>query len=366
MGNLHIVKILHYKNLYRALRKSIQGRFKYKSGALRFFSNNIYNLTILKHLVKSLFFHNSGYHMFYVEDTKRREIHAPSFIDKLLQYALNYYMVIELEKLFISDSYACIRKKGPKAAIDRLKIYQCRITKYYQEPMLVKLDISKFFYSINRYKIFDLLCKRIKCLETRLLLIEKLKFSVSEVGLPLGNLTSQQFANLLLNEFDHYVKRILKIQYYLRYADDIFIFVDGKDQANRLLEYCKIWLKEYLDLECNPKKCYIRPNNEIIGLGYKILNTGELILLSRTKKKLYKYLKMKYVIDKSARGIYRRAWIKNKRSLYRPATTEDIVIRLNSWYGHAKLTNIHYFIYAMLERSGRTDIIFTGEKFIAI
>ena len=75
---------------------------------------------------------------------------------------------------------------------------------------------------------------------------------------------------------------------------------------------------------------------------------------------------MKYVIEKSARGIYRRPWIKNKRSLYRPATTEDIVIRLNSWYGHAKLTNIHYFIYAMLERSGRTDIIFTGEKFIAI
>lgn len=365
-GKIHIVKILNYRNLYKAVKKSIHGRFKYKAGALRFCKDKLGNIRLLKYLINNLMYQAGTYSKFFVLDSKRREIHAPCFIDKLVQYAINNIMSTVIEKTFISDSYACIKGKGPKAAVEKIKIYQRRAYKHYKEPILVKIDLSKFFYSINRSAVFDILCKKISCVDTRILLVEKLKFNVSKKGLPLGNLTSQQFANILLNQFDHYVKRVLRVKYYIRYADDMFFIVDSKENAKKLLEHCREWIKYNLDLNTNPKKCFYRPANEIVGLGYKIFIDKEMQMLSRSRKKLYKILNQTHVIDKSLMGTVRRVWIKNKRTLYRPITVEDTLIRLNSWYGHAKLVKIHSYIYRTLERCGRTDIIFTGEKFVAL
>ena len=274
-----------------------------------------------------------------------------------------------LEKSSIEDSYACITGRGPQKAILTLRLYQHNAFKEYKHPKLVKIDISKFFYTINRDKIFTLLCKRIECEDLRILLAEKLKFVYSPKGLPLGNLTSQQFANMLLNEFDHYVKDDLKIKYYVRYADDIFIIINGKDNAKKVLRNSIKWLDYNLDLKCNPNKCFHEPATTIVALGYKIFynkeyNSNIIYLLSRNKNTLYKTLKLEYVKDKSIRSIMIVNDKNNsKNSIYRKATVEDIVLRLNSWKGHAKLANLEKYIERTLIRSGRNDIVYENGKF---
>lgn len=347
----------------------MKGRFKFKNAASKFVFRYPLSMIILKKSILDYSYTTSDYGRFYITDTKTREIRTPSFRDKLVQYAINNICSKTIEKMYIKDSYACIKGRGPQAAVLKLKKYQCLAYKYYKEPILVKLDISKFFYSINRYKVFDLLCKIIKCEDTRILLAEKLKFLYSRKGLPLGNLTSQQFANLLLNSYDQYAKRTLKIKYYIRYADDIFIIADGKEKAKEIIELSKHYLEYNLDLKCNPKKCYYGPANTIVGLGYKIIydmkrNKNYILLLSRNKRKLYKIFRIKYVMDKTLTGILKKDGCKYKnKSLFREANVDDILIRLNSWLGHAKLANLNKYIIRTLKRNKIDYIKYENNKF---
>ena len=366
-SRINIVKILNYRNLNKAIKRATRGRFKYKYGATKFITKLPYSLQILKESIISYIHHSKMYSVFSIKDTKTRFIHAPCFIDKVVQYAIAQILDKVLPKYYIYDSYACIKSKGPQKAVLRIQQFQTNAYNRYKHPTLVKIDISKFFYSINRTILFNILCKYIKCEDTRILLIEKLKFFNSSKGLPLGNLTSQIFANVLLNEFDQYAKRVLKVNFYVRYADDIFIIVDSKKRAKEVMNLSKRFLKEELDLNCNPNKCYIKPANMITGLGFNIVRDKngkqKLYALSRTKRKLYKLLKCKYVVDKSVRSHMSRIW-GGAKSLSRPATIDDILIRLNSWYGHVKLASIHSYIFRTLERSGRSDITFDGTKFV--
>lgn len=364
-----IVKILNKKNLQQAVDMATVGRFKFKHGALKFVPHAAANIALLKDDVGRYMYRSMPYTMFYITDTKTRLIHAPCFRDKLLQYAVSLVLSKELNKRFINDSYACIKNKGPQKALLKLKYYQNKAYCNYKYPKLVKIDISKFFYTINRSVVFNILGKYVKCEDTRILLAEKLKFYVSAKGLPLGNLTSQIFANMILNEFDHFVKRHLRVKYYVRYADDMFMIVNGKKEAERIKKESIIYLHEKLDLSVNPKKCYIRPANDIVGLGFRLLRNNKtgfqaLTPLSQTRNKLYKLLKTKLIIDKSLMSHMRRAWIRGKTKLKRKATLEDIIIRMNSWYGHVKLGRVKKFIEKVFKRNNVKDIIFTGEKFI--
>lgn len=370
--NVNIVKILNYRNMYKSLKKVTRGRFKYKNGAIKFILKYPFSLILLKDMVNGYRYYTKGYGQFIIKDTKKRIIHVPCFTDKLIQYSINNVLAPKLESMYIKDSYACIKDKGPQAAVLKLKYFQYKAYKVYKNPILVKIDISRFFYSINRSLVFDILCCGIKCEDTRILLGEILKFLPANKGLPLGNLTSQQFANMLLNKFDQYVKRTLKLEFYLRYADDIFIIVDGKSRAKKVLELSKIYLKERLDLTAHPKKCYYEPANNIIGLGHRIVydkatGKNKILLLSRNKNKLYKILKINQVVDKSLTGILTRDSVKDdSKSLLRPATIEDILIRLNSWNGHVRLVKSEKYIQRVLKRNGVKSIFYTGEKFMMV
>lgn len=222
MNDINIVKILNYRNLNKAIKRATRGRFKYKNGAVKFNINYPYSLSFLKEMINSYEYRTKGYGQFLIKDSKKRIIHVPCFTDKLMQYSINNILAPVLENMYIKDSYACIKGKGPQKAVLRLKYFQYKAYRIYKNPILIKIDIKSFFYSINRAEVFDILCGIIKCEDTRILLAEILKFLPSSKGLPLGNLTSQQFANMLLNKFDQYAKRTLRLEFYLRYADDIF------------------------------------------------------------------------------------------------------------------------------------------------
>lgn len=365
---LKLASICNSRNMNRAVKIATRGRFRYKPTAMMWCKYPHMFNKLLKKIIRQGKYKTGKYTKFTIMDTKKRIIHAPSFIDKLVQYMLNFKIRNIYEPSYIQDSYACIRNKGPQACVKQLVRYQRLAYKNYQEPILVKLDISKFFYSINRSVIFNILCKKITDIKVRALLVEKMKFNVSNKGLPLGNLTSQQFANVLLNEIDQYIKRQLKVKYYVRYADDMFLLVDGRIYGKYILDMCNKYIEDVLDLKCNKNKCYIKSASKIEALGYIIYQEGYIRLLGRNKRRLTKILKTRYVLDKGISTTIRRNMIYNKKTNFKVATQEDILIRLNCWYGHFKLANVYGLIDSVWERTGESRFRFDKEldKFIMV
>lgn len=327
------------KNVYKAYKSCTRGRFKYKVGATFYRFNRAERLELLVCRLITQTYYVRPYSTFYVNDTKKRLVHAPCFEDKIVQHMLNNVLREIYEPLYIEDSYACIRGKGPQRAVLKLREYQLEANTFFNDPKLVKIDLSKFFYSINRDVLYKIIAKNIK--DKKILwLIKTLLVFETPRGLPLGNLTSQQFANILLNQFDWYIKRTLRIRHYVRYADDMFILVDGKDNARKILNKCVKFLTEKLDLVCNPKKCYIGNIDNMIGLGYKLNLKLGLLPLARNKRKLIKILKSR---DKLKRKL----------------------TRLNSWYGYNKIAKIHGFIERTMKRINPPDVKFNGGLFVA-
>lgn len=365
---LKLLSVCNSRNINKAVKRATRGRFRYKPTAMVWCKYSHMFNKLLKLTIRQGKYKTGKYTKFIIMDTKKRIIHAPSFIDKVVQYTLNFKIRNIYEPSYIQDSYACIRGKGPQACVEQLVRYQRLAYKNYQEPVLVKLDISKFFYTINRSVVFNILCKKLTDIKVRALLVEKLKFNVSSKGLPLGNLTSQQFANVLLNELDQYIKRCLKVKYYVRYADDMFLLVDGKEYGKHIMNMCNRYIEDVLDLTCNKNKCYVKSANKIEALGYVIYQEGYIKLLGRNKRRLSKILRTRYVLDKGITTTIRRNMIFNKKSNFRRATKEDILIRLNCWYGHFKMANVHGLIDTVWERTGEKRFRFDKEadKFVMV
>lgn len=152
-----------------------------------------------------------------------------------------------------------------------------KISKNYTSPCwVVKCDVKKFFASIDHEILITLLKTRV-CDVSILRLLEEVIYSFTsdgkkDKGIPLGNLTSQVFANIYLNELDQFVKHTLKIKYYLRYADDFLIISNRKEELKTYIKPISTFLEEKLKLELHPKKIIFR--NLYWGidfLGYIIL-----------------------------------------------------------------------------------------------
>ena len=158
----------------------------------------------------------------------------------------------------------------------------CKII--WQEYYILKMDIAKYFDNINKNILLDILKRKIKD-KNLLWLIEQILFAQSrEKGLEIGNYTSQMFANIYLNEIDQYAKHVLKCKYYFRYLDDTVILLQTKQEAIKVLEKIKIFLKQKLELELNEKTQIFKSNQGVNFCGYKI-NEYRLKIRDRRKKK---------------------------------------------------------------------------------
>lgn len=236
------------ENITSAHKKTNKAGGKYKRTAILFNLYANYNLDILRTSILNNNYKPSGYYVFQVNDNKSRKVHAPFYVDKIVQHMINNVLREFYEPKFIHDSYACIRDKGTQRAIHRIQQFQRAAYRNYKEPTLVKLDIYHFFYEINRDILKKVISKKITCKRTLELLYNIIDNFNEPRGLPLGNLTSQLFANIILNELDQYIKHVLKIKYYVRYADDMFIIVDGKENGKLLSKHLQSWVKVNLDL----------------------------------------------------------------------------------------------------------------------
>jgi RNA-directed DNA polymerase len=223
---------------------------------------------------------------FVITRPKPREVWAADFRDRIVHHLLYNRVAPRFHAAFIADSCACIPGRGTLYAVQRLESKIRSITQNWSTPAhYLKLDLANFFVSINKHVVRDLLAKKISepwwmaLAETVLfhdprygvalhgspLLLKKIPPHKSlfnqdaDHGLPIGNLSSQFFANVLLDALDQYCKHKLQAKYYVRYVDDFILLHESPQWLNGAREYIEAWLPSHLGLNINPSKTILQP-----------------------------------------------------------------------------------------------------------
>lgn len=171
---------------------------------------------------------HGDYRKFTVTDNKTREISVASMRDRVLHRLFYDYLVEIFDKTFIFDAWSCRKGKGLMGAIDRAQVF----IKKYANGFVWRSDIRKFFDNVDHDILFQLLKRKIRDEKALILLKEIIdSFEIKEgIGMPIGNLTSQIFSNIYLNELDRFVKHKMKCKAYLRYGDDFVIFSRNRNE----------------------------------------------------------------------------------------------------------------------------------------
>jgi retron-type reverse transcriptase len=345
-------RLYSYDNLELAWRKARKGK-TLKEYVIDFESDLENHLMHLKHELETLTYAPAPLKTFIVRDPKIRRISASHFRDRVVHHAVCNIIGPIFEKDFIYDSFANQKGKGAHLAIKRLESF---IRKIYIEKMtsprgrgggqrilkatntigfVLKADIKHYFDTIDQKILLEIIEKKIKDTEVIWLIkriLENHKTQIVGKGMPLGNLTSQFFANVYLNELDHFVKHNLKAKYYLRYVDDFVLLHRDKKILEKWKEEINLFLKSNLKIELHPDKTKIFPVRKgLTMLGFRVFDHYRLLKKSNARRiwKRLEGLKKKY--DKS--GI----------------TAEKARQSLEGWLAYAKFANT----YALRKRVSR-------------
>ncbi len=254
------------------------------------------NLFELHERLKSKTYKHGAYESFYIREPKRRHIHKAQVADRVLHHLLYRFLYGLFDKTFVYDSYSCRLEKGTHRAVTRLENFTRAVSKNYAKPCWVlKCDARKFFATIDHRILLEILERKISDKDIRWLLSEVIYSFNSEFGtgkgIPLGNLTSQVFANVYLNELDKFVKHGLKEKYYIRYCDDFIILSQDQCYLFQCIDSLEQFVGGRLQLGLHPKKVTIRKLRQGIDfLGYVVLPHHNLPR-TKTKRRIFKNLK---------------------------------------------------------------------------
>lgn len=295
-------QICALENLCNAFKQAqLDNRYKKKICVFAFSLEE--NLIRIRWELRNGIYFPKPYTYFTLHDPKIRSIAAPDFRDRIVQHALVNYIQPLFEKQFICDSYACRTDKGTHFAKKRLKkfLMAARSVNGKDVPLYVlQCDVRKFFQSVSWDILLSIITKAVICPKTFKLIktivtthnnLTKLPIAISSqlslftpgdssqnsisienrTGLPIGNLTSQLFANIYLNQLDHFVKDQLRVKYYARYMDDFLIIHPDKRYLKDLLGKIREFLKNDLHLSLHPKKLTIKNVADGVPfVGYRI------------------------------------------------------------------------------------------------
>lgn len=283
-------EIYKFNNLLNAWVNAKKGKTK-RRYVKRFQKKLQPNLIKLqKELINQSYYPNK-LKTFILRDPKTRKISKSAFRDRMIHHALCNIIVPIFEKEFIYDCHANIVGKGTLKALSRFDKFKKKVSKNNtQNCYVLKADIKHYFEEINHEILIRIIRKRIQD-ERVISLICKIlgnspiqKCGTLNKGMPLGNLTSQFFANLYLNELDQFVKHKLKARYYIRYVDDFVILHKDKEQLEKWKIEISNFLNEKLKIELHPSKSHvINLNNGINFLGFRIFYYHKLIRKSNLK-----------------------------------------------------------------------------------
>jgi|SRR3989338_4570873 len=328
--------IVSVDNLFLAWREFVKGKRNKKDVQVFSFylMNNI--LALHKDLVNHTYKHG-GYQEFKINDPKPRTIHKASVRDRLLHHAVYRILYPFFDKKFISDFFSCRNNKGTHKAINRFKDFNYIVSKNNTKTCwILKCDIKKFFASVDQEIL-------IKILENRLLrrfasrndgenilnLLCEIIFSFKPNGLPLGNLTSQLFANVYLNEFDQFVKHKLKVKYYIRYADDFVFFSRDKNMLKDLIPQIQNFLQNDLKLTLHPDKIFIKTLYSGVDFLGWINFPDHRILRTKIKNRMFRIIKDNPKIET----------LNSYLGLLKHGNTHKIKAKISSWR-----TGLHRFL----------------------
>ncbi len=269
-------EFVSYDNLLNGYREAARGKRNFPSIAA--FTLHLEDrLYELRERLESGNWHPGKYRCFEVYEPKKRTIHAPAFGDRVVHHALVHVIGPRIEASFIDHSYACRVGKGTHAASNYLWsiLKSARDTMPGGRVFVLKADISKYFYSIDHAIMKGQLARKIS--DRRILTICSRLIDESpcgaDVGLPLGCLTSQLWANLYLDQLDHYVKDDLGVRYYVRYMDDFVILHPDKAELWNLLARIREYLTEKLHLVLNRKTGIYQASQGVDFAGYRHWST---------------------------------------------------------------------------------------------
>ena len=289
-------KYLTYENLMKAHLESRKSKGSRKEIILFNLKQEEYIMYLYDKL-KSGTYRHSGYSSFSILEPKPRIIEKSKYIDRIVhRWYVNSFLEEYFVKSFISTSYACIKNKGMHRACLDVQNDMKHCKRIWNNYYIIKMDVSKYFNNIDKEILLNILKRKIKDRKVLWLTKEIIYSNGKEKGLPIGNYTSQCFANIYLNEMDQYAKHILKIKYWYRYMDDMIALVKTKEEAIEKLNQIRKYLKENLKLELNSKTQIFKSSQGVNFCGYKI-NEYRLKIRDIGKRKLKKKVKqLKYKI----------------------------------------------------------------------
>lgn len=315
-GNLKS-SFLSFSNIYEAYKKAYKGTKSYQSYAFAFNADR--EILILQKELSDGTYEPGNYSYFTIKEPKERVISVADFRDRVVHHALINVIEPIYERCFIYDSYATRKEKGTHKAIARAQ-YFLRRTGFY-----LKMDVKKYFDSIDHGVLNNVIQRKIKDIFI-LNLCGKIisKGGCGLKGLPIGNLTSQFFANVYLDVFDRYVKNELKIKDYVRYMDDFCIFDQNIETLKVLRGRIKLFLNDRLRLNVKDSATLI--NSSIHGLpflGVRIF-PGTVRLIRENFKRSYVKLRLN------------ECQFLNNRKEYRKylSSAQSLTSHLNFWGGN--------------------------------
>lgn len=309
----------------------------------------------------------------------QREIFAADFRDRIVHHLIFNYISPLFERLFINDSYSCRIGRGTSYGIKRLDYFVRSCSQNYtRDCYILKLDIRGYFMAIDHFLLYQkveavlnrfrkeanfdvnlilrLIRQSIFCDPTQNCLIKGKKenwdglpkskslfWTNKNKGLPIGNLTSQLFGNVYLNDFDHFVKHKIGCRYYGRYVDDIVIVHQDKEYLKSLIPILKEFLQKELFLELHPKKIYLQHFSRGVCFLGAVLKPYRIYIRNQTKGSFYKKIK------------YWNNFIEEKPNEFNGENLEQFLSCLNSYLGNMKQFNTYKLRKKMLTQNLSTQ-----------
>jgi retron-type reverse transcriptase len=327
--------ICSFENLYLAARKAQKGK-RFKNNVAQFNMNLEKEILRLQRQLQQQTYQPEAYESFYIYEPKKRLISKAPYHDRVVHHALCNVIEPIFENSFIFDSYANQKGKGTHRAVLRFQQYLRRYR------YVLKCDIKKYFPSIDHEILKGIIRKKIADQKTLWLIDAIIDNSNPQEpvldyfpgddlltpaerrrGLPIGNLTSQFFANVYLNDFDHFVKEQLHCQAYLRYVDDFATLANDKF----FLHDVKWSMEQYLSglrVKLHPNKCHIFLSELGVDfLGYRVFPTHRKLRMSNVLRFRRRFKKM---AEK-----YRQGRI----------TLTEVNASVQSWLGHARFADTY-------------------------
>ncbi len=328
-------KIVAFENLLVAAHQAAAGK-REQPNVMTFFSQLEENLWQLQEDLTTQTYHPGDYCTFHIYEPKPRMISAAPFKDRVVHHALINVIGPLFERSFIFDSYANRVGKGTHRAIRRFQHF------LRQYRYVLKCDIKKYFPSIDLEILKMLIRRRIADNSTRRLIDTIIDGSnpqelvldyfpgddlfaplARRKGLPIGNLTSQFFANVYLDPLDHFAKEKLGCHAYLRYVDDFALFADRKSELHNWQVRISILL-EKLRLRLHPERCYVFPTR----IGWQFL--GQRIFPTHRR-----------LSSKNVRSF------KQRLQEWRKSPPGNMIQRLASWTGHAAQADTYHLLQSL-------------------